>query len=134
MSRESELRTKRRQLAEAEAINTPTSRDHVHYLRTVAIPRIESEIKAMKGRKLTRRKVSEYNSFNYRTTYYNLIAPDGTPVAEVSVNNHDADVYKTSWRLLDGITSRVGKTTGYNATMAEAVAEIEDIYVIGGTR
>lgn len=134
MSRESELRTKRRQLAEAEAVDTESAREHAHYLRTTVIPRLGAEITSAKGRKLTRRKVSEYNSFNYRTNYYHLFAPDGTAVAEVSVNNHDADVYKVSWRMLDGITASTGKTTGYNSTMAEAIAEIEEIYQIGGTK
>lgn len=132
MSRESELKTKRRQLAEAEAIDTEQARQHAHELRTLVIPRMEAEIAAMKGRKLTRRKVSTYESFNYRTTTYHLIAPDGTWVAEVSVKNHDADTYKVDWNLLDGIESSKGtKTNGHSATMAEAIAEIEDIYVIG---
>ena len=51
MSRDSELRTKRRQLAEAEAVDTESAREHAHYLRTTVIPRLEAEIASAKGRK-----------------------------------------------------------------------------------
>jgi len=130
VSRESELKLKKRQLAEAEAIDTEQARQHAEELRTRIIPRMEAEIAAMKGRKLTRKKVSVHDSFNYRTTTYQLIAPDGTPVAEVSVNNHDADVYPVSWTLHKGVRPIAGKDTGHAASMTEAISHIEEIYMI----